>query len=95
MSNFAQGQEYLRNIGKSVVDDPELDSASRISVGGLPAERFSGTGRRNGRAVAFTAVLIDLPGGRMAISLAVIEGGADPGLVDDVNAIYSSFRALR
>lgn len=93
VSTFAQAEEYLRNIGKSVVSDPELREQSRIRVGGLPAARYAGTGRRNGRAVAFTAVLVDLPGKRVAISLAVVEAGARPELVEDINAIYASFRA--
>ncbi|MCV2889550.1 hypothetical protein [Ruegeria aquimaris] len=93
VSTFAQAEEYLRNIGKSVVSDPELREQNSIRVGGLPAARYAGTGRRNGRAVEFTAVLVDLPGSRVAISLAVVEAVARPELVEDINAIYASFRA--
>ena len=39
------------------------------------------------------AVFIDMPHGRMAISVTVMEAGIDPEIVKDVNAIYSSFRA--
>ncbi len=95
VSTFAQAQEYLRNIGKSVVDAPEVDSTSPTTIGGLRAQKFAGQGRRDGRAVSFTAVLIDLPGSRVAISLSVVEAGANPDLVDDINAIYASFRAAR
>jgi hypothetical protein len=38
-------------------------------------------------------VLIDLPNERMAISVTVMEAGADPSIVTDVNAIYNSFQA--
>ncbi|MCE8536247.1 hypothetical protein KBY27_02135 [Ruegeria pomeroyi] len=93
VSTFAQAEDYLRNIGKSVVSDPELREQSRIRIGGLPAARYVGTGRRDGNAVAFTAVLVDLPGSRVAISLAVVEMGARPELVEDINSIYASFRA--
>ncbi|MCE8516960.1 hypothetical protein KBY23_19740 [Ruegeria pomeroyi] len=93
VSTFAQAEDYLRNIGKSVVSDPELREQSRIRIGGLPAARYVGTGRRDGKAVAFTAVLVDLPGSRVAISLAVVETGARPELVEDINSIYASFRA--
>ncbi len=93
VSTFAQAEEYLRNIGKSVVSDPELREQNSIRVGGLPAARYAGTGRRNGRAVEFTAILVDLPGNRVAISLTVVEAVARPELVEDINAIYASFRA--
>lgn len=95
VSTFAEAQEYLRNIGKSIVDDPQIDSSKPATIGGLRAQKFAGHGRRDGRAVNFTAVFIDLPGPRVAISLSVIEAGADPALLGDVNAIYASFRAAR
>ncbi|SLN45326.1 hypothetical protein TRL7639_02447 [Falsiruegeria litorea R37] len=95
VSTFAEAQEYLRNIGQSVVDNPTVDSSKPATIGGRRAQKFAGHGRRDGRAVNFTAVLIDLPGSRVAISLSVIEAGADPALIDDVNAIYASFRAAR
>ncbi|WP_425044207.1 hypothetical protein [Primorskyibacter sp. S87] len=85
---------YLSDIGAFIVRDPVLTDQKRISVGGRPAERFSGTGRRNGRGVNFTALLIALPGNRVAVSISVIEDGADPELVNDINAIYASFRAV-
>lgn len=95
VATFAQAEDYLRNIGSSVVQDPELISEKQTRIGGLPAAKYTGTGRRDGRAVNFTAVLIDLPGNRVAISLAVIEAGANAELISDINAIYGSFRSLR
>ncbi|MCL6285055.1 hypothetical protein M3P21_16100 [Ruegeria sp. 2012CJ41-6] len=92
---LGQAEDYLSGIGRSLVKDPEVTGRSSITLGGLPAKRITGTGRRDGRAVSFTALLIDLPTNRVAISLAVIESGADPDLVNDVNAIYGSFRAIR
>ncbi|MFC3615922.1 hypothetical protein ACFORG_19390 [Lutimaribacter marinistellae] len=95
VSTFAQAEDYLRNIGQSIVSDPEVTGQRDIRVGGLAARSFKGTGRRDGRGVNFTAVVIDLPGNRMAVSLAVLDSRADPALVNDLNAIYGSFRAIR
>lgn len=95
VATFAQAEDYLRNIGRSVVQDPEVTGQSRLRIGGLPAAKYTGTGRRDRRTVEFTAVLIDLPGNRVAISLAVLEAGANSELISDINAIYDSFRALR
>lgn len=86
---------YLQEIGRFVVTDPQVSARQRVTVGGLPAARFAGTGRRGTRGVSFTAVLIDLPGPRVAISLVVLESGADPALVNDANAVFDSFRAAR
>lgn len=95
VTTLAQAEDYLANIGRSVVSDPQVDSRRNGRIGGLPAAIFAGTGRRNGRDVSFTAALIDLPGRRVAISLAVTEAGANPALVAQINDIYASFRALR
>lgn len=93
--DFDDALEYLRQVGPFLVKDAAAETHSRRVVGGLPAATIAGTGRRDGKAVSFTAVLIDLPGNRMAISVTVLEAGADPALVGDVNAIYGSFRAAR
>ncbi|MEM6579084.1 MAG: hypothetical protein AAF678_11375 [Pseudomonadota bacterium] len=90
---FAEGEAYLENIGQSVVTNPKLLDEKRITVGGRSAVQYTGTGRRDGKAVAFTAMLIDLPRDRMAVSLIVIEAGVDPEFRQDINRIYSSFRA--
>ncbi|MEX0349910.1 MAG: hypothetical protein AB3N15_10850 [Paracoccaceae bacterium] len=95
ISTLDQAEDYLAGIGKSLVSNPKVTGRGSIKLGGLPANRITGTGRHDGRAVSFTALLIDLPTDRVAISLAVIENGANPELVNDVNAIYSSFRAIR
>ncbi|MDP5215882.1 hypothetical protein Q5Y75_01490 [Ruegeria sp. 2205SS24-7] len=95
ISTLDQAEDYLAGIGRSLVKEPEVTERTSITLGGLPTHRITGIGRRDGRAVSFTALLIDLPTNRVAISLAVIENGANPELVNDVNAIYSSFRAIR
>ncbi len=92
---FDQAVEYLRNIGKSIVEDPVLDSETKTRIGGLAAAKYAGHGRRGRKAVNFTALLIDLPGDRVAISIAILEAGVDPEMINDINAIYSSFRSLR
>lgn len=95
VGTMQEARDYLSNIGGLVVSDPQVSDRMRIRIGGLPAERYAGTGRRAGRKVGFTAVLIDLPGRGVAVSLAVMEARADPSLVADINAIYRSFRAVR
>lgn len=86
---------YLQEIGRFIVTDPEVTDRKRVTIGGLPAAKFTGTGTRGLKGVAFTAVLIDLPGPRVAISLVVMEAGANPELVNDVNGVFASFRAIR
>ncbi|MFT4962362.1 MAG: hypothetical protein ACI92Z_003459 [Paracoccaceae bacterium] len=95
ISNFKQGIEYLRDIGPSLVKDPVTISRKDKRVNGLKAASFAGTGQRDGKTVNYTAVLIDLPGNRIAVSVVVIEPGADAETLDAVNAIFSSFRAAR
>lgn len=95
VADFAGARAYLKEIGPFLVKSPETDAVRVLRIGGLPAQSFSGRGTRNGREVGFVATVIDLPGGRLAVSVAVIEPGAGEGAVDEVNAIYRSFRAVR
>ncbi len=89
------GLAYLRDVGPHLVSDPEVTRRETTRIGGLPTRVVAGNGQRQGRAVEFTATVIDLPSGRVAVSVTVIEAGADPALVEDVNAVYASFRAAR
>jgi hypothetical protein len=89
-----QAMRYLREIGPFLLRDASVADQVEIRIGGRPAGRITGTGTRGGRSVNFTALTIDLPGNRVAISVVVMEAGVNPGLVDDVNAIYSSFRPV-
>jgi len=93
--NFQEATEYLRDIGPFLVKGAQVDSRKSLRIGGLAAKSISGHGNRKGKSVNFTAVIIDLPNGRMAISVTVMEAGFDPAIAADVNAIYSSFRAMR
>ncbi|MEX0285817.1 MAG: hypothetical protein AB3N23_14510 [Paracoccaceae bacterium] len=95
VQTYDQAVEYLSEIGRFVVTEPEVTTRERVTVGGRPAARFAGTGRRGSRGVNFTAVLIDLPGRRVAISLVVMEADVDPDFVNDVNAVFDSFRVAR
>ena len=61
----------------------------------MPARVIAGTGRRRGRGVEFTATVVDLPNGRVAVSVVVFEAGANTQLVADVNAVLASLRAAR
>lgn len=95
ISTFAQGIEYLRDIGQSLVKDPVRSSSKERRVNGLKAATFSGTGKRKGKTVNFTAILIDLPAGRIAVSVVVMEPSIDADTLGAVNAIFNSFRAVR
>ncbi len=89
------GVRYLQDIDKFLARDPVVSSTSDTRIGGLPARVIRGTGSRDGRGVSFTATIIDLPRDRVAIAVAVLRDGADPGYVDDLNAVFASFRSLR
>lgn len=91
--SYADALDYLRDIGPFLVKDATLDSQTRVRIGGLPAARLVGSGRRDRKSVNYTALVIDLPGDRVAISVVIMEGGVDPGYVADINAIFASFRA--
>ncbi|MDO6483621.1 hypothetical protein Q8W25_14910 [Shimia thalassica] len=95
LSTFEQGLAYMAEIGPHLVKDAQVASREERRIAGYPAMRLAGTGRRNGKNVQFTAVLIDMPGNRMAFSVAVLEAGFEPAVLDDINAIYDSFRAVR
>ncbi|MCA0872384.1 hypothetical protein LCL97_16235 [Seohaeicola saemankumensis] len=95
VSSFEQAGAYLREVGPFLVKNVSAGEIVPTRVGGLPARKMAGTGTRNGRAVEFTAVAIDLPGPRMAVSVVVFESGANPELVQDVNAVFASFRAAQ
>lgn len=95
ISNFEEGIAYLSDIGPSLVKDPVTTVRKEKRVNGLKAATFSGTGTRKGKAVNYTAILIDLPGGRMAVSVVVMEPGIDAGTLSAVNAMLNSVRAVR
>jgi hypothetical protein len=92
---YEQALEYLRGVGPFLVENAEVQERKRISIGGLPAARLTGSGSRDGKSVNFTAVVVDLPSDRVAISVVVMEAGVNPDLVSDVNAVFASFRAVR
>lgn len=95
ISTFQQGVEYLRDIGPSLVKDTVTTTRKETRIGGLKAATFSGSGRRDGKSVNYTAILIDLPGNRIAISVVVMEPGIDADTLGVVNAMFNSFRATR
>ncbi len=95
VATIEDGIRYLQDIDKFLVKDAEVTGNSRRSIGGLPAQVFQGTGRRDGRGVNFTATVIDLPRGRVAVAVAVLREGADPAYVEDLNAVFASFRAIQ
>lgn len=92
--NFDDAAAYLTDIGPFLVKNAKVDSRKDRKIAGRPAKTVAGHGNRNGRTVNFTAVMIDLPNGRMAISVVVMESGLDAASVAEVNDIFASFRAV-
>ncbi|WP_298847563.1 hypothetical protein [uncultured Ruegeria sp.] len=95
VATIKDGIRYLQDIDKFLVADPTIASTSDTRIGGLPARVFRGTGRRDGKGVSFTATVIDLPRGRVAIAVAILRDGANPDYAEDLNAVFASFRSLQ
>lgn len=94
ISTIDQGVDYMREFGPHLVHDPEVSEQRTRTIGGRQAVTFTGKGRRNGKQVQFTAVLIGLPHNRVAFSVTVLENGFDAAVLEDVNDVYESFRAI-
>jgi hypothetical protein len=94
VASIQDGLRYLEDIDKFLVNDPTVTSTSDTRIAGLPAKVIRGTGTRDG-GVSFTATIIDLPRGRVAIAVTILRNGADPAYVDDLNAVFASFRSLQ
>ncbi|WP_170382712.1 hypothetical protein [Ruegeria atlantica] len=95
VASIEGGLRYLEDIDKFLVEDPVVSSTSNTRIGGLPARVIRGTGNRDGRGINFTATVVDLPNGRVAVVVAILRNGADPAYVDELNAVFASFRALQ
>ncbi len=89
------GLRYLQDVDKFLVNDPDVSETVSTRIGGLPARVIRGTGTREGRGVNFTATVIDLPRDRVAVVIAVLRDGADQAYVDDLNAVFASFRSAQ
>ncbi|UUV04901.1 hypothetical protein [Ruegeria sp. YS9] len=94
VATIQDGVRYLQDIDKFLVKDPTITSTSDTRIGGLPARVYRGTGRRDGKGVSFTAIVIDLPRNRVAIAVAILRDGANPDYADDLNAVFASFQSL-
>lgn len=95
VSTLDQAASYLRDIGPSLVKDTVIGKRVTRRIGGLPARTVAGHGKRDGKLVEFTAVMIDLPQGRVAIGVVVFEAGSDPKAVNEINDMLLSFKAVR
>ncbi len=95
VTTVEDGLRYLSDIDKFLVKKPLVTGRSVTRIGGRPAQVIRGTGQRDGRGVSFTATVIDLPESRVAVAVAILRDGADPGYVDDLNAVFASFRPER
>ena len=95
VSTLKEAGEYLQDIGPFLVQDASVGAPSQRRVSGMPARRIAGQGRRDGKAIDFTALAIDLPGNRVAIAVVVFEAGADAEPTGDINAMLASIKAVR
>lgn len=95
VTSIEDGFRYLQDVDKFLVKEPQVTSDARVRIGGLPARVIRGTGRRDGGGVSFTATVIDLPRNRVAVAVTILRDGADLGYVDDLNAIFASFRPMQ
>ncbi|WP_299352925.1 hypothetical protein [uncultured Shimia sp.] len=93
--NLEEGADYVRDIGPQLLGEAEVTKREVRRIGGRTAHSITGKGRRNGKGVQFTALLIDLPGPRVAFSVTVLQDGFDPDLLGGINSIYSSFRVAQ
>lgn len=95
VSNFDEARSYLQDIGPFLVQGAEVEEPKSLQIGGLPARKIAGTGRRDGKNVAFTALAIDLPSNRMVIAVVVLEAGVDQEPIADINRMLASIRSMR
>ncbi|WP_204114673.1 hypothetical protein [Shimia biformata] len=95
VTTLEEAYEYLQYVGPSLLSDAEIAEAYSRRIGGQKAVVANGTGRRGGRTINFTATVIDLPGPHVAVAVAIVEPGADPGRVAQLNAVFDSFRVVR
>ena len=93
--SLEEGADYVREIGPHLMKGTEVTKREVRRIGGRTAHSISGHGRRKGKSVQFTAVLIDLPGPHIAFSVTILENGFDPELLDGINSIYASFKAVQ
>ena len=91
--NLDDATEYIHEIGPFLLNEPQVDNRKSHKICGQPAKSIAGHGKR--KSVNSTAMLIDLPNERMAISVTVMEAGADPSIVMYVNAIPSEMTGGR
>ena len=95
VATLEEAAAYLRDIGPFLVQDASVSPPTPRKVSGMPARRISGQGSRDGKAIDFTVLAIDLPGNRVAIAVVVFEAGADTDPVGDINAMLASIKAVR
>lgn len=91
--NLQDAKNYARSLSGQLAKSTKITGNMDRRVAGYPATVIEGTGRRNGKSVNFTVVLMDLKTGRVVIGLTVLEHGHDPNALADVNAILQSIKA--
>ena len=95
VSDLKGARDYLAEIGPFLVTDAVLQEPKTRRIAGYPARTVAGQGRRDGKALDFTAITIDLPGNRVAIAVVIFEAGADLEPLGDINRMLTSIRSAR
>ncbi|WP_222869613.1 hypothetical protein [Roseobacter fucihabitans] len=81
-------------MGAFLVKDASVKAIKSRCVAGLPAQTFSGTGHRKGKSLDFTAITIDMPNGRVAVSVGVFEAGEDVNVISNINALLNYLKSI-
>jgi len=95
VSTIEGGVDYLRDVHKFLAKDATASDTETRRVGGRAARIIRGTGVRDGTGVNFTAAVIDLPGDRVAVVIAVLRDNANPAYADVLNDVFASFRPVQ
>ncbi len=93
LRTLEDAKDYARSLSGQLAKTTEITSTENRKVAGYPAFVVEGNGRRDGRAVNFTAAVLELPRNRVVLGLTVLERGYDPNALTDVNAILQSIQA--
>ena len=95
ITTLDEAQAYGANLNQFLVRDPVVRSRFETRLGGLPARIVNGEGTRRRERLRYSIVLVDLPGGRIAILVALAALDAEPGLIEETRTVLRSIKAGR
>lgn len=91
--NLEEAEAYVKDLGRSLVTESEVDRVNDGKFGTLPARFYIGRGTREGAPVDFGVAIAALPGPRAVIGVIVGEYGAREVYSDEIAAIFGSLQA--